>query len=158
MTLTVTDVTLVTPRQLTFIKFNFIKFMNTLAQFKAAYGVHLHLCDKSLNLLSYSYLHKGKLGAILTRIRLGLSPLRNQLFCYNLIDNPFCPSYGNEVETVHHFFLHCASHAGKITILKQQKFSYAKVFFSSTRINIDLTHNLSTCMLNILLNGINIGI
>jgi len=46
----------------------------------------------------------------LTQIRLGLSPLRNQLFVYNIIDNPFCPSCGSELEAPLHFFFECTFH------------------------------------------------
>ena len=43
-------------------------------------------------------------GQILTQIRLGLSPLRQQLFVHNIIENPMCPSCGNEIESAEHFF------------------------------------------------------
>ena len=37
--------------------------------------------------------HNVFFGKILTQIKLKLSPLKSQLFNYNLIDNPFCPAW-----------------------------------------------------------------
>ena len=51
--------------------------------------------------------HMGYFGKILTQIRLGLSPLRGQLFKYNISDNPYCPSCWVCIETPKHFFLDC---------------------------------------------------
>ena len=52
----------------------------------------------------------GHLGKILNQIVLGLSPLKAQLFLYNIIDNPFCPCCLEEVEDPAHYFLKCGSH------------------------------------------------
>ena len=49
--------------------------------------------------------HEGFFGKILTQIKLKLSPLRSQLFNYNLTDNPFCPTCNDSIETPLHFFL-----------------------------------------------------
>ena len=62
------------------------------------------------------HLHDGFFGSFLTHVKLNLSPLRAHLFKYNIIDNPFCPSCGDEIETAEHFFLDC-----KIYIQNRQK-------------------------------------
>ena len=56
-------------------------------------------------------------GQILTQMRLGLSPLHQQLFVYNLVDNPICPSCGKDVETAEHFFLLCNAYFEQRIIL-----------------------------------------
>ena len=43
-------------------------------------------------------------------MRLQLSPLKAHLFRYNLTDNPFCPSCGEEIETTLHYFLTCRTY------------------------------------------------
>ena len=57
--------------------------------------------------LKLEYFHDGFFGSLLIQIKLKLSPLRDQLFRYNLTDNPFCPSCGFATETPMHFFLEC---------------------------------------------------
>ena len=56
------------------------------------------------------HFHDGFFGSFLTQVKLNLSPLRAHLFKYNIIDNPFCPSCGDEIETAEHFFLDCKIH------------------------------------------------
>ena len=53
------------------------------------------------------HFHDGFFGSFLTQVKLNLSPLRAHLFKYYIIDNPFCPSCGDEIETAEHFFLDC---------------------------------------------------
>ena len=62
--------------------------------------------------LKLEHFHDGFFGSLLTQIKLKLSPLRAQLFRYNLIDNPFCPSCGSAPETPMHFFLECQNYRG----------------------------------------------
>ena len=59
----------------------------------------------------------GYYGKILTQLRLGLSPLREHLFKYQISDNPFCPSCCNEIESVTHFLLFCTSYDAARAIL-----------------------------------------
>ena len=66
---------------------------------------------------SYSHICTGKTGKLLTQFRLGLSPLKNDLFRYNIIDNPFCPSCGDEIETLSHFFFKCKSYSAQRVVL-----------------------------------------
>ena len=43
----------------------------------------------------------------LSQIRLGLSPLRGQLFTFNITENPICPLCLDAFESDFHFFLEC---------------------------------------------------
>jgi hypothetical protein len=52
----------------------------------------------------------GNHGRLITQFRLGLSPLRNDLFCYTIIDNPFCPACGECLETLSHYLFECPSY------------------------------------------------
>ena len=54
--------------------------------------------------------HDDFFGKILTQIKLKLSPLKSQLFNYNLIDNPFCPACNDCIETPLHYFTECVAH------------------------------------------------
>jgi Reverse transcriptase (RNA-dependent DNA polymerase)/Endonuclease-reverse transcriptase len=47
---------------------------------------------------------------LLTQFRLGLSPLNYDLFQFNIIDNPFCPTCGDNFETLNHYFLECTGY------------------------------------------------
>ena len=60
------------------------------------------------------HFHDGFFGSFLTQVKLNLSPLRAYLFKYNIIDNPFCPSCGDEIETAESFFLDCKTHIQKM--------------------------------------------
>ena len=53
------------------------------------------------------------------RRRRNLSPLKFQLFKYNLTDNPFCPSCGESVETPIHYFIECNTHRANRQIMIQ---------------------------------------
>ena len=62
----------------------------------------------SSDVLQYRKSVKGHTGRLITQFRMGLSPLRNELFTYNITDNPFCPSCGNSLETLAHFLFECS--------------------------------------------------
>ena len=62
--------------------------------------------------LKLEHVPDGFFGSLLTQIKLKLSSLRAQLFRYNLIDNPFCPSCGSAPENPMHFFLECQNYRG----------------------------------------------
>ena len=47
---------------------------------------------------------------ILTQIRLGLSPLGEHLYTYNLSDNPFCQNCLSIVESTAHFLFYCGKY------------------------------------------------
>ena len=54
---------------------------------------------------------------ILTQIRLGLSPLGEHLYTYNLSDNPFCQNCLTIVESTAHFLFHCNKYEQERVIL-----------------------------------------
>ena len=94
---------------------------------------------ENFNPLNHSY--DGFSERILTQIKLKLSPLRSQLFQYNLIDNPFCPECGICLETPYHFFIECPGYE-----------LHRQVFFQ----NLDtLNSNLTAPndIFNLILNG-----
>jgi hypothetical protein len=62
---------------------------------------------RSMDIVQYNKVLKGHNGRLVTQFRLGLSPLRNELFTYNIIDNPFCPSCGNNIENFKHYLFDC---------------------------------------------------
>lgn len=55
------------------------------------------------NQISYAKTHRGKCGAWIARIRMGLSGLNSQRFSYNLTDSPKCPNCPTFNETSIHF-------------------------------------------------------
>ena len=88
--------------------------------FKKKIKHHLNLGkgETEINRLFYNS-HDGFLGKILTQVKLNLSPLKFQLFKYNLTDNPFCPSCGDSVETPIHYFIECNTHRANRQIMIQ---------------------------------------
>jgi len=84
---------------------------SNLIGFKTSLATHLHCCSGNSLLLSFSLLHEGKLGRILTDIRIGISPLRYQLYTNNISDNPFCAHCCDVVESPEHFFFICSAYS-----------------------------------------------
>ena len=71
----------------------------------------------SENCFCYSKICYGWKGRLITQFQLGLSPLRNDLFRYNIIDNPFCPACGDCLETLKHYLIKCtAYHAHRLIL------------------------------------------
>ena len=70
-----------------------------------------------MNALQYNKVLKGHNGRLVTQFRLGLSPLRNELFTYNIIDNPFCPACGEQIENFKHFIFECTMYREHRSIL-----------------------------------------
>ena len=92
-----------------------LRVMNSCSQFKVELARHIATRTNNLALnvsdcSCYSKICYGKTGRLITQFRLGLSPLRSDLFIYNIIDNPFCPSCGDTLETLKHFFLECPAY------------------------------------------------
>ena len=83
-----------------------------LSSFSNKLRTHLNMSpNEDLYVGIFEHSHPGFFGKLLVQIRLGLSPLRDQLFRYNLTDNPFCPSCGDAAEAPAHFFFDCVSYA-----------------------------------------------
>ena len=78
-----------------------------------------------------------KPGSIITQFRLGLSPLRNDLFKYNIIDNPFCPAYEDSFETLQHYFIECTScHAHRLILLADILLAFNSVVTDLSQLNL----------------------
>ena len=84
-----------------------LKSSRTIGSFKIALRQSMFI--KSVGYFSRS---KGKAAVAHTRIRLGLSPLRYQLFSYGIVPTPTCQmcQTGND-ETPSHYFLKCPKYA-----------------------------------------------
>ena len=96
---------------------NEIVKLNNLATFKNKISNELFdLLGEGYDHMAFSTLSSYH-GKILTQIRLGHSPLRQHQFKHNITDNPFCPSCGNFVETIDHYFLVCSTFVHERTIL-----------------------------------------
>ena len=70
-----------------------------------------------IDTIHYNKVLKGTTGRLITQFRLGLSPLREQLFCYNITDNPFCPACLDCVESMSHYIFICPVYAIQREIL-----------------------------------------
>ncbi|MFZ2538323.1 MAG: hypothetical protein WAX04_05435, partial [Oscillospiraceae bacterium] len=57
---------------------------------------------------------------VLTQLRLGLSSLNNQLYNYNITDNPFCQMCLDNIETTEHFLFNCPNFVdARVTYIKK---------------------------------------
>ena len=74
-------------------------------------------CKWSDDAIQYSKTTKVHTGRLITQFRLVLSPLRNELFTYNITDNPFCQTCGQHVETLSHFLFECLMYTQQKTIM-----------------------------------------
>ena len=84
-----------------------IKISDNLSIFKTRLKIHLGKENNSCILHKLEHFHDGFYGSLLNQIGLKLSPLRAQLFRYNLNDSPSC---GIAPETPTHFFLECSKY------------------------------------------------
>ena len=111
-------------------------------------------CTRSLVALQYSKIVKGHTGRLITQFRLGLSPLRYELFTYNITDNPFCPSCGESLECLLHFLFECSCYSQQRCILLND----LKTLFTHININFNLTLDIGNHedVKNILINGVNL--
>ncbi len=92
-----------------------MRMMNSVSQFKFYLSRHVsNMTNPSLindyNCSCYSNVCFGRTGHLITQFRLGLSPLRSDLFKYNITDNPFCPACGVATETLKHYFFECSAY------------------------------------------------
>ena len=107
---------------------------------------------RSLDALQYSNVANGHNGRLITQFRLGLSPLRNDLFTYNITDNPFCASCGQSLETLNHFLFECLKYSQhRLTLMNELSLLilYANDLF---HLNIDI--NSQIVVRNLIINGI----
>ena len=87
-----------------------IKKAENIRIFKKEMEKQFHFGTYKLKTNPLDHTHNGFFGKILTQIKLKLSPLKSQLFNYNLIDNPFCPACNDCIETPLHYFTECDVH------------------------------------------------
>ena len=97
-----------------------IKKAENIRIFKKEIKIHFNMRTSQSKEFPLDHTHDGFFGKILIQIKLKLSPLRSQLFNYNLIDNPFCPACNDCIETPIHFFIDCqAFHIFRQTMLSK---------------------------------------
>ena len=103
--------------------------------------------------LQYNKTIKGHTGRLITQFRLGLSPLRNELFTYNITDNPFCPSCGQNVETHSHFLFECSLYSQqRYTMLNDLKMLITHV---NIQFNLQIDSDKNDDIKCMLINGLN---
>lgn len=108
---------------------------------------------RSMDTIEYNKVLKGHNGKLVTQFRLGLSPLRNELFTYNIIENPFCPSGCDKIENFNHYIFECDSYIvpravlfANITALcvdLNQSFNFVFDLTSPTAVAHLLTHGIN---------------
>jgi hypothetical protein len=118
---------------------------SNIASFKNEIKNYFKIENKSEKLNPLNHSHDGFFGKILTQIKLKLSPLKDQLFKYNLTENPFCPSCKECLETSLHYFTECP-------IYDQHR----EPFFRNLQ-NMNNQIITSNDFLNFIINGSNIG-
>ena len=97
-----------------------IKKAENIRIFKKEIKIHLNMRNSTTKNFPLDHTHDGFFGKILTQMKLKLSPLRSQLFNYNLFDNPFCPACNDYIETPIHFFIDChVYHVHRQTMLSR---------------------------------------
>ena len=131
---------------------NDIAQCNSISLFKITVRQHLCLSNKLTVAKDFASFSSGKLGRILTQIRLGLSPLNYQLFEYNINDNPFCPKCGTEFETVIHYFCVCPHYDVDRILLKDSVDLLLTFLPRFLVVSIDVHKNVDFCKL--LTNGV----
>jgi len=89
-----------------------IKVIDSFSQFKFIFCQHLvgDTIVNSENCSSYSSACYGWIGRLIIQFRLGLSPLRSDLYKFNILDNPFCPACGDSLETLKHYLIEWPSY------------------------------------------------
>ena len=119
---------------------------------------HYAHIKRSLEAVLYNSVLNGHNGKIVTQFRLGLSPLRSELFTYNIIENPFCPMCGDEIENLKHFLFDCVKYceprenmAVKITAL----FKFINQLYIPALDHLDPTSQ--PVVTHILLHGLNLS-
>ena len=117
---------------------------------------HYAHIKRSLEVVQYNNVLKDHNGKIVNQFRLGLRLLRSELFTYNIIENPFCPMCGDEIENLKHFLFDCVKYceprenlAIKITAL----FNVINQLYIPALDHLDPTSQ--TVATHILLHGLN---
>ena len=113
-------------------------------------------CSKSrqIDTLFYNKVLKGNTGRLITQFRLGLSPLRDELFCYNITDNPFCPACLECVESLSHYIFVCPVYSIQREVMFRELALLESVLYRNFHCLIDL--NNRTKVIAILTRGVNL--
>ena len=105
---------------------------------------------------------------LLTRLRLGLSHLREHKFRHNFNDtiNPFCPCGTNSIESAEHFLLHCPNFSiyrcslfdslrqNEICILPYSSSYLVKILlFGNDKFNIKTNKNILTSVIDFIIQS-----
>ena len=107
-----------------------------------------------ISVLQYIKVLKGHNGRLVNQFPLGLSPLRNEFFTYNIIENPFCPSCGDHIENLKHFLFECNTYCQPRTILLNS--ITALCDYVSHDFNISLDYTSQSVITHLLTHGINL--
>ena len=83
---------------------NEITNASSLNIFKSNLKIYLKIEKSKVKPYIVYHTHPGFFGKFLSQLRFNLSPLREHVFKYNITDNPFCPTCGDHIETIKHFF------------------------------------------------------
>ena len=110
---------------------------------------------RQMDTIHYNKVLKGSAGRLITQFRLGLSPLRNELFCYNILDNPFCPACLECVESLSHYIFVCPVYSVQRETMLRDLASLVSALYTNFDISIDL--NNRTEVIAILTRGINLA-
>ncbi len=115
-----------------------IKSKTTLSCFKGA--LKRKLFKKKKNYYSYG---RDKWAVTHTRMRLGLSPLNDELYTYHIVPSPRCP-HCNETETSLHFLLECNQYVARRNEMLEA------VGPTVVKLGIDITkhHDVNKLLLN----------
>ncbi len=131
-----------------------LKTLDSLISFKIALRKYYGCRSTATDNTGFVTMSHGKLKRTLIQISLGLSPLRAHQFKYNLMDNPFCPSCFNEIETPLHYFFECSSYAsfqGTLIRTVINSFTEFCLLFRNNLVSSDI--NSHAFKLNIVLCG-----
>ena len=82
-----------------------------------------------------------------TRMRLGLSHLRQQLHSFGIIPRPECTTCTNRLETVTHYLLHCSRYTG----IHEEMMDGIRALVEVNGLNLDINNHRH--MVNTLLHG-----
>ena len=116
-----------------------MRIQDSLSKFKKYLNINF---ETEKGFFNYNLL-SGPFTKILTQCRLGLCSLNNELFTYNLTDNPYCTHCCSEFESVGHFLLFCP----RFQVARVSYFAKLRLFVT----NFDSYHGKS--LVNVCLQG-----
>ena len=109
---------------------------------------------KQVDTYYYNKVLRGSTGRLITQFRLGLSPLRDELFCYNITDNPFCPACLECVESLPHYIFVCPAFSVQREAMLRELALLGSVLHRDYNYLIDRNNRIQVVM--ILTRGVNL--